>query len=108
MTRSSRAVRLDSFFVSISTPSSSRRASSSSVNLDTRGLRPHAGKEGHTLGHALFPSVGRRDRGQPAALLVEFQGPLGEFPRVLDRKIDALAGDHGLDLLQALLAHGLG
>src|SRR5437764_14383696 len=77
MTRSSRGVRLDSLFVSTSTPSSSRRASSSSVNLGTRSLRPHTGQEGHALGHALFPSVERCNRGQPATLLPEFQGPLG-------------------------------
>src|SRR5437764_12141105 len=101
MMRSSRGVLLACFCVSTSTPSSSRRASSSSVNLDTCCLGPHAGKEGHALGHALFPSVGRCNREQPATLLLEFQGPLGEFPRVLDCEIDAFAGDHGLDWIPA-------
>src|SRR5271165_6913594 len=107
MTRSSRGVRLACFCVSTSMPSSSRRASSSSVNLGTRSLRLHAGEEGHPLGHTFFPGVRRRDRGQAATLLLELQGPPGELARFLDREVDALAFDHGVDLLQALLAHGL-
>ena len=46
--------------------------------------------------------------GQPAALLLELQSPLGKLARLLDREVDALGRDHGRDLLQALLAHGLG
>ena len=34
--------------------------------LATRSLRLHAGQEGHPLGHALLPGVGRGDRGQAA------------------------------------------
>src|SRR5829696_3588358 len=108
MIRSSRGVRLESFFASTSTPSSSRSASSSSVNLATRSLSLHAGEEGHTLGHALLPGIWRRDRRQPTALLLEFQGSLGEVPCLLDCEVDALGGDYGGNLLQALLAHGLG
>src|SRR5271170_1172730 len=108
MIRSSRGVRLAFLFVSTSTPSSSRRASSSSVNLGTRSLRLHAREKGDALGHALLPGVGRCDRGQPAALLLELQSPLGEFPRLLHREVDALTGDHGRDLLEAFFANSLG
>lgn len=51
-------VRPVSFFASTSTPSSSRRASSSSVKtLATGRLRLHARKEGDPFGHALFPRI---------------------------------------------------
>ena len=102
------AMLFDPPLLSTSTPSSSRRASSSSVNLATRRLRLHARQKRHPLRHPLLPGVGRGDRRQAPALLLELQGPFGEFPRLLDREVDALAGDYGFDLLQTLLIHRLG
>src|SRR5262245_54706097 len=106
MTRSSWAVRPVSFFASTSTPSSSRMASSSSVNpLATGSLRLHACKEGHTLGHALFPRIGRSDRGQAPAILFELQSPLRKLAGFLDREGDALRRNRCRHLFQAVLAH---
>lgn len=77
-------------------------------SVPTRRLRLHAGKEGHALGRALFPSVGRCNRGQPVALLFELQGTLGKLAGPIDREVGALAGYHGRDLFHTLLSHGLG
>ena len=75
-----------SFFVSASTPSSSRRASSSIGELSharppsfMRQGRPH-------LRPSAFPRHPASDRGQPAALLLELHGAHGKFPRFLDRQ----------------------
>src|SRR5581483_1644245 len=109
MIRSSRAARPDFCSGSASTPSAASSASSSSVNpLGTRRLRPHAGEEGNPLCHAFLPRVGGGNRRQTAALLLEFQPTLGQFARLLNRQVDALCADHGVDLSEAFLAHGLG
>src|SRR5690606_26816303 len=101
MMRSSRGVRAACFLVSISTPSSARSASSSSVNLATGGLCFHAGEERHAFGHAPLPWIGSSDIGQPATLLLELHGTLGELSRLFRREAHLLAIDDGLDLFQA-------
>src|SRR6056297_2701082 len=107
--RSSRGVRVCAFFSSTSTPSSARRASSSSVNsLTIGGLRFHAGKESHAFGHFLFPCIGRCDRRQPSALLLEFHGPPRQVTRLFGRELHLLGRNDGLHLLQAFFAHRLG
>src|SRR5580704_6183500 len=106
MIRSSRGER-PPFFSGWAKSSSSERSSSRSRSLITP-LILEANKGGCALGHPLLPGIRCTDRGQPSSLLLEPDSANGEFFGFLQRQARALRGNHGLDLLQALLAHGLG
>src|SRR5690606_29108887 len=108
MMRSSRGARAACLLASISTPSSARSASSSSVNLATGGLCFHAGEKRHAFGHAALPRIGSGDIGQTATLLFELHGAPRELSRLFRRQAHLLGVYDGLNLFQALLAHGLG
>src|SRR5262245_61999259 len=106
MMRSSRGGRPPFFSGGANSLSSSRSSSRSGSLIAALILEPY--KCGCTLGHTFFPRIGRIERREPPAFLLELDGAYGKLLRVLRRQARALGGNRRRDLFKAFLAHRLG
>src|SRR5690606_28335688 len=106
MTRSSLAGR--PFLFSGGANSASSAARSSRSELLIASLRPETHEGGRAFGKVLFPGVLRGNRWSPPTLAFELNRTLGDHFGILRRDRGALGRDGRRDLLQAVLAHGLG
>src|SRR5690606_21365299 len=106
MTRSSLAGRPP--FFSGGANSASSAASSSRSELLIASLRLEAHEGGRAFGHASLPGILGIERRNATALLLELNSPNGHLLRLVRRQARALGRDGRRDLLQAVLAHGLG
>src|SRR5690606_10535576 len=106
MTRSSLAGRPP--FFSGGANSASSAASSPRSELLIASLRLEAHEGGSAFGHASLPGILGVERRNAASPPLELDGANGHLLRLLRRQASALARDGRRDLLQAVLAHGLG
>src|SRR5271165_5220359 len=106
MIRSSRGGRPEDFSGGAKSSSSALSSSRSISPIAPLFLEAHEG--GRAFGHLVLPGVGRRDRRQPAPLLLELGSPDREGLCLFRSQGRALGGDRRLDLYEPFLGHALG